>query len=140
MRQSLQIAAWVILTTMFLTIVYVAYLAFAPVKVFTINSIHMITPQVHAGDDAIYHVDYCRYFSGNIHVFKSIDGPSLIYIPESVNSNPSGCRTADVHVNIPTSALSGKYVIKITAEAEVNQIKKVSIKYQTDSFEVISHE
>lgn len=113
------------------------YQLYWPVKVFEIKSIQMVTPQVKPGEDAVYHVNYCRYFEGDIHVFKSIDGPSLIYIPMSVNSNPPGCREADVHVSIPASTIPGTYTIKIVAEAQVNPNKKATVRFQTDAFEVI---
>lgn len=133
---SLQFLAWATIGITLLAILYVAYLAFYPVKVFEINSITMTTPKVKAGSDASYHVDYCRYFEGSIHVFKSIDGPSLIYVPEAVNNNPSGCRTAEVSLNIPTYTVPGIYVIKIVAETQVNPVRKAVIRYQTDTFEV----
>lgn len=113
------------------------YQLYWPVKVFEIKSINMVTPQVKAGEDAIYHVSYCRYFSGEIHVFKTIDGPSLIYLDTAINSNDPGCRETDVHVNIPDDALLGTYIIKIVAEAQVSQSRRITIRYQTDSFEVV---
>lgn len=133
----MNIISFGILVAMFLFTLYIGYLILVPVKVFTINSIHMTTPKVKAGSDAIYHVNYCRYFAGDIHVFKSLDGPSLVYIPETVNRNPAGCREADVIFPVPVHVLPGKYYIKVTAEAQVNQLNKVSVHYQTDAFEVI---
>lgn len=137
MKKLINYLAGFVLTVALSVLAYVGYLHFYPVKVFDINSIYMITPKVKAGNDAIYYVDYCRYFSGNIHVFKTIDGPSLIYVPDAVNANPAGCRTAEVSLNIPTYAVPGTYRIKIVSEAQVNLIKKVTVRFQTDTFEVI---
>lgn len=114
-----------------------AYWFYAPVKVFEIKEIYMLTPVVRAGSDAIYFVDYCRYFSGNIHVFKSLDGASLIYSPEVVNSNPPGCRTAEVVFNVPSYALPGTYRIKVVSEAQVNPIRTATVRFETNDFKVL---
>lgn len=121
---------------MFAVVSYNTYQLHWPIKVFENKSLKILTPQVKAGEDVIYHVSYCRYFAGPIHVFKSIEGPSLIYIPETVNSNAPGCREANVHVPTPTTIMPGTYVIKVTAEAQVNQSRKITVRFQTDSFEV----
>lgn len=125
------------LWAMFLLVGFNAYRLYWPVKVFEINSIKMITHQVKPGENAIYHVSYCRYFSGEIHVYKTIDGPSLIYVPETVNSNAPGCREADVNVPIPAAILPGTYRIKIVSEAQINSNRKVTVRFQTDTFEVV---
>lgn len=123
---------------LFLAVGFNAYRLYWPTKVFEIKSIQMTTPKVKPGEDAIYHVSYCRYFDGPIHVFKTLDGPSLIYIPETVNNNAPGCRTADVHLPIPDSILPGTYKIKIVSEAQINPNRKITVRFETDTFEVVN--
>src|SRR5436305_8179156 len=91
-----------------------------PVKLLDIKTpLPVLTPRVKAGEDLIYHADYCRYFKGNVKVFRSFIGPSVINLPSIDSITDPGCRVVDIHLTIPIYAVSGQYKMKAIAEFQV---------------------
>lgn len=118
---------------------YNAYQAFYPFKTVNIeNPSHLtvLTPRVKVGEDLVYVIKYCRYFSGVAKVYRNLIGPDRIPTAITESATQPGCRQANSHINVPLSTTPGTYQMQARAEFQINPQRVISVNYQTENFEV----
>lgn len=135
-----------------IAVAVVAALLLWPYKTAEINGPIVITNEpVPAGTVAYYEVDQCRYTDalaittrrlvsvpGEVPAIPDNDSQQL-YVPlaSSETRAPTGCYTfSPPPVLIPLDTLPGKYYIEFEIHYEVNPIRSVVVKVQSEPFMV----
>ena len=142
MRERLFILAWVCITIVAAGMGLLFYWSFYPYKIMTIKnqmSLPIDKKVYQAGDRIIYTLDYCKTMDITGKLFRAIsDGITVNY--ETIESNiPVGCHIINRgDLVIPEFLPSGEYFIRSTSEWQVNPIRRVTMNFKTEPFEVIS--
>lgn len=145
-KQHAGIGLLFLVATTGLSILYLLYLLFMPVKTFVVNDftyehpIHIETPVVHPGDVIRYQLNYCK-FTHVVPTAKSqlIDGQIIPLTPESSPGSglPIGCHVTEREVMIPDTVNPGRYYLNRELDYRVNSVRTEQVYYYTDYFDVV---
>ena len=133
--------AYLVLIGVFFLLAYIGYYFFYPFKVIDIkNSPYpVITKQVKAGEDLIFHVEFCKYMSvPSKTTLQLVDGVIISLESMSAGSSPEGCYDVNVSQTIPALIKPGFYKLRITADHEIHPVlRTVRVQAETQVFEVV---
>lgn len=90
------------------------------------------------GDVLTYRYDYCKYYDSPIHIQKEfVDGIIFRTEPTYVSQLEYGCHQKDVSIMVPESLPEGEYKVRITTQIVLNQLRTVTVVYETQKFSVV---
>jgi hypothetical protein len=131
-----------ILLLLFLIVVYIDWLALAPVTVVkpNVQPYKIATPVVQAGKPLIYVANVCKYRSVHSVVTRTfVDSSGVHYTqPPQASNIPAGCGNTEVAVPTPLNLHSGVWYLDIDAEYQVNVFRSESYHFRTDPFTIVN--
>ena len=128
-----------------LSIFYVAYALFWPVKTLEIKNfsyghpIAVSTPVVHPGDVLKYTLEYCKYRDTSAIVHRTLLDGQIIILVDKPGNLPLGCNTTEVDTTvIPDTINPGRYYLDVSVDYQVNFLRVQRTHYYTDYFQVVA--
>jgi hypothetical protein len=143
MKKVFYILSWIIIGLFLGLIILIGYWLLYPYKPIVFSNQPFPVEHIfyEPGDTLIYNVDYCKSTNINPTVTRYfVDG--LVYMLSSNPASPKlkGCGKTAIQINIPSSLISGEYILKITYEYQMNPVRKVSVTAVTEKFKVVVKE
>lgn len=130
------------LTAILGTICVLAYWLFYPYHPLTvnINPMPILNPDksVRIGEPLLYYTDTCRNMTGTVRVSRTFVDGVLINLPEHTFFQETvECRSyTNSSVSIPKTLPPGEYKLVVTSYFQVNPIREVAVKLETEKFTV----
>ena len=97
----------------------------------------VLTPKVKQGGKLVYQSKYCKYINLTATVSRSFINGVIFNTPSMITDRTVGCHTVTPLMNVPPELLPGKYRVQVIYIYEVNPIRTITIKHETEDFEVI---
>ena len=128
----------ILMFVVFITICVVTYWMIYPYKiiVFNRNEFIITTPVVYQGNFVHYNNDYCKFMDLPARVTRSFINHLIFTTPVVGVNRPTGCHDFDIAVLIPSELPPGYYQMEMTYQYEVNPIRTITIKENTEEFVV----
>lgn len=138
MSKIWQMYAWGTIIIAFLILFIVGFWLLYPYKTisFNTNESKVLTPEVKKGGLLNHTIDFCKYTNLSADLTRSfIDG--VIYTTPTIKtSNPKGCRTNNLYIEIPNLP-PGQYKLKIEMSYKVNPVRTIKSEIYTESFMIV---
>lgn len=130
----------------FISLFYVIYCVFVPVKTLVINNfsytspIYVKTPVLHPGDVLKYDLDYCKYTDVlPVSRRKLVDGQQIGLTGTGKGAGLlRGCHVIERDVTIPETINPGRYYLDVEVDYQVNMFHTERVYYYTQYFQVVS--
>lgn len=139
MHKLLHIYSWGTILVAFFVLGLLCYWMCFPTKVidYTNNPFPVNEKEIKQGETVSYLVKYCKYADYvPITTRTFVDG--IVYVTPSFSGNwEMGCHERTVVVEVPKSLPEGTYKIEILHSFELNPIRTIEMKLETEKFNVI---
>lgn len=91
---------------------------------------------VNRGEMVYYTSNYCKFFNFPALVTRSFINEIIYVTPSTITNRPSGCHTIKIGVVVPKELPPSNYKLEMTYQIEVNPIRVITIKEDTEMFTV----
>ena len=92
---------------------------------------------VHQGGHVVYDIPFCKYADKPSHVQRYLSNGLDVQLSSIVVNNPVGCETVTLHIDIPECTPPGEYTIRHVATYDYPFGRDVTVRYETEPFQVI---
>ena len=92
---------------------------------------------IEQGGHVVYDIHFCKYTDKPATVQRYLADGLDTHISSLIINNPVGCKTATLHLDIPECTPPGMYRILHVATYDYPLGRKVTIRYETEEFEVV---
>jgi hypothetical protein len=135
----LNIISYISISSAIILLLVIFYWYFYPYKpvIFQDKVFPIAVKTIKKGDLLFYTSNYCKYMELSAHVTRTFHNELLFVTPTTITNRPMGCNTINIGVLIPNELPAGEYKIENTYEFQVNPIRKVIIKEETEAFTVV---
>lgn len=118
-------------------ILLVSFWLFWPYKVAEVETpLKVMNSPVEKGQHIIAEIHFCKY-KDVVGVANTELINTLIYhLPTSTGKAPVGCYEKKISWQIPQALPSGNYFLRESVVYQVNPLKKITISFETEKFEV----
>jgi hypothetical protein len=125
-----------LLSIMTIVVFLVAFWLFYPYQTITFNKLPYQTEKLEyvQGDTAYYTIDYCKYTDITPTIRKFFVDGLRIQAEEHESKLTPGCRTQRISVKIPKSLPAGKWHVEVESTYQLNPIRTVTTKNETNWF------
>lgn len=98
--------------------------------------LHVTTPVVAPGDDLVYTMQVCKRIPlGSVWSRQIVDTVEWA-LPDERTSLPIGCGTYTLFQTVPQVLVDGRYRLVIMVTYDVNPLRTVVYRFESDAFEV----
>ncbi len=131
-------AAWVTIISAICLIIYFFFLMYWPAKIVDIHSpSHVTTPVIERGGLLEYDVEVCNYVDARVTISRRLSNEIVYSLPSITDYVEKGCKVTHRALTIPAEIPAGKYKLTVCADYEINRIRKVSVTWETEEFEIV---
>ena len=118
---------------------YVGCLMFYPYETYTLHTspMEVLNPVVKAGDCITIKVDATRHTNKPADVTLQLVNDSVILLPTMRSAMPAGPQDLEWKLRIPKYADAGHYKLISTLTFQMNPLRTISNRFETEMFEVV---
>lgn len=91
---------------------------------------------VRQGQVIVFDSNYCKYTDLSAGVYRIFKNDIIFHTPKMIGNIKKGCSSVSVAVPIPKELPPGEYVIENVYEYQVNPIRSIVIRHDTEPFYV----
>ncbi len=139
MHRLFYLSAWVGILSAIIMVLIVGFWLVYPYKTIEFKSTPEVTSKnsYQRGTPVTYTAEYCKYTDVSPEItIQFVDG-IVFTLPEHTSSpSPMGCGLKVVQIIIPETLPAGEYQILTTHRYEVNPIRNIYVRAQTNKFTV----
>lgn len=119
------------------TVLYIAWLLLAPVKVLEVEEPIPASPtQVEAGGTVNLNFKYCKYREVESNIKVDFIGNYVIPTLATTRNFELGCHDETLAISIPTSTPDGKYRLRLSIDYQTNPLHTESYSFESVDIEV----
>lgn len=120
-------------------ILYFWYLLCYPVKVLDIKVPYkVLNKRVEIGDYLKYEVEYCKNLPLRCDITVQLHNEVIVELPTAQGNIETGCHKVVAFTKIPeTPLIIGKAKLSLTYTYHVNAFRDVSVRGETEEFEIV---
>ena len=131
--------SWLTIFSAIIGIAVVTYWLIYPYQLLTFNDavFPVVNKTVKSGGTLRYVSDYCKYTDASATVTRSFVNEIIFVTPTTITNRPTGCAVITVEIALPKELPIGTYHLSNTYTYEINPLRTVVIKEDTEEFKVV---